>query len=198
LHYTFTVPITFWPVLVGDTVTITSSTMPYDGARGVHDPGSGMSERLGLVVGRDWNLEEGTGRLTLLVSSLQPAAYAPSGRIDSASGSGTSWTLTLEENHYAPAGKADASYFRVGDQIQIREWDSDTPTTRIGSVQSVSGNDIAVTLTSSWTGLGGGTFNLIYQSSDQVDPTQLQYSFVADSARRIDNDTPRTAYLFAP
>jgi hypothetical protein len=198
LHYTFTVPITFWPVLIGDTVTITSSTLPYDGARAAHDSGSGMTARTGLVVGREWNLDEGTGRLTVLVSSLRLSGYTPSGRISSATGATTSWTLTLEANRYAPAGSTDASYFRVGDAIQIREWDAETPTTRIGSVQSVTGNDVAVQLTASWTGLGGGTYNLVYQGSDQCDATQLQYAFVANAARRVDNDVPVTAYVFAP
>lgn len=187
LHYTFDVPITFWPVLVGDTILVTSSTMPYDGHRATHDPGQGMIGRKGLVVAREWDLVEGTGRLTVLVSGLRLSGYAPSGRVASASGAGTAWALTLETQRYAPPTRTDASYFTVGDKIRVVEWDHDTPIVRYGTITSVVGDDVGVTLDSSWTGPGAAIFNLIYQDSDTVTDEQLGYSFVADTDRRVDD-----------
>jgi hypothetical protein len=166
-------------------VLVTSHAMPYAGGRTVNG-GLGMSASRAIVVGREWDFEAGVGRLTLLVTGLEAYGYAPTGRLASASGSGTSWTLTLEATHYAPAGVADASYFRAGDDIAIREWNANTPTIRTGVVVSVSGNDVAVTLDSSWAGIGGSTWTLVAGPSDEASASQLErFAYVANSQLRI-------------
>lgn len=203
IHHTFSVPLSRFHVLVGDTVRVTSSTLPYDGARRVNAGGTrGMYRVRGVVVARDWSdISSGRGKLTVLISSrmAEVGGYAPSARIASASGSGTSWTLELEANRYAPAGRTDAEYFEVGDVVHLRQWDVDTPTTRTGTVTSVSGNSVAVALTASWSGLGGATYELGFANANVVQEDQRAYVFIGNSAARVDDGgAGRNARTFAP
>lgn len=198
IHYTFEVPITFYGLLVGDTIIVTSPQVPYAGYRTVHDAGLGLVSRRMLVVGREWDLEEGTGKITGLVTGINDAGYTPTGRIASAAGATTTWVLTLTGNYYSPTGAVDASYFIVGDLIRVLEWDSAAPTVKLGEVTAVSGNDVSVTI-ESWTGLGGATYILAYQDSDLVTDTQLEYAFCASGVLRIaDGGSGTGPRVFAP
>lgn len=202
LHYTVSVSLKHFGVLVGDTVLVSSQTLPYNGARACNSESGGMRSVRALVVARDWSeIASGTGRLTLLVPGADVVGYSPSGRVASASGATTSWTLTLEANRYSPSGSVDASYFVAGDVVELVEWDAASPTTRVGTVDSVSGNDVAVTLESSWTGLGGATYILTFVNPTTADLAERQYEYaqIADSTlRRSTYSGSAGARIFAP
>lgn len=206
VHVTVDVPLTFWDVLVGDSVLLTDETAPHDGARGLHDPGQGLASTRAIVVGREWRLDDAAGTLTCLITGLDVAGYTPSARVASATGATTSWTLTVEASHYAPAGANDDSYFAVGDRVRLIEWDADSPTVVDGVIDSVdtSTHEIGVTLDASWAGLGGATYNLEYRSfvdmSAGDSDDQIAYAFIANDALRLDNTGAlnRAARVFAP
>ena len=198
LHYTVTVPMTMWGVRVGDSVVLTSPQLPYAGKRGVHDPGLGMDERTMIVTGREWDIENGTGKLTGLVTGLDVAGYAPSARVASQSGATTAWVLTVDASRYAPSGGTDAAYFAVGDEVRIVEWDAASPTTIAGTVSAQSGNTISVTFDGAWTP-GASTWILEYDASDASDATQRSYCYLASAVKRIDDGASgTTARVFAP
>jgi hypothetical protein len=200
LHVEVDVPLTMWDVLIGDSVLLSIDELPLDGARAIHDPGLGATNRRGTVVGRSWSLDEPAGTLTILVTGLNVAGYAPTARVASASGATTSWTLTCEANRYAPTGAVDASYFSAGDKIRLIEWDAASPTVVDGTVSTVTGNDIAVTLDSSWAGLGGATYNLDFQVSDNAADDQLSYCYIASPDLFYEDSSAErfTARKFAP
>jgi hypothetical protein len=198
LHYVFSVPISFWGVLIGDSVRITSPQIPYKGKRAIHDPGQGFTSKQALVVGREWDIENGTGKLTVLVTGLRVAGYTPSARVASQSGATTTWVLTVDTARYAPSGGTDASYFVVGDEIRLIEWDAAVPTVLTGNVTAQSGDTISVLLDGTWTP-GAATWVLSYGPSHLVVGDQSDYCFFASSARRIDDGgTGVPARVFAP
>jgi len=188
------VPWTRFGVLVGSVVSLTIEQLPYDGARRLAT-GSGLSEVKARVIGRRWPIDAASGTLTMLITDANIAGYAPTGRVSSASGSGTAWTVTLEANRYAPTGDVDASYFEVGDLVRLVEWDASIPTIKTGVVDAVSGNDVDVTLDASWAGVGGSTWNLSYQPDTvALQAGQLLYAFVGGSAWLLTSNDPARVY----
>ena len=136
------------------------------------------------------------------VDSLDAGGYTPTGRIASQTGATTAWVLTLDADEYGPGGSvADASFFSAGMEIRIVEWDSDTPTVRTGSVDSVSGNAVTVTLDSSWTP-GASTWNLLFAESTTSGLTSAQkaYSWIArtDRLTHLASSEVQAASRFAP
>lgn len=162
---------------IGDAVRVVSPQLPRDGLRGL--------DAVGLIVGREWDLATGMGTLSLFIHDSRSAGYAPTGRVASQSGSGTDWDLTLEENRYGPGGQADASFFAVGDQVRVYEWDDETPTIVRGEVDAVSGNVVSVTFDATWTP-GASTWNLAYDESTDAADDQFRFAFLADTDVRID------------
>lgn len=193
-YQVITLPVTWhhFDLLNGDTVTVSTKHMPLDGVRG-------MTDKIAQVVGQKWPLDAPMGSLKLMLSGLNVAGYAPTGRVASQSGSGTAWVVTLEANHYAPAGEVDASYFLAGDRIVLMQWDSSSPTKVIGIVDSVSGNDVTLTMDATWTP-GSDTWNLDFGTLADIttsgNASQLEYAFCADSDQRL-NGTSQ-AQVFAP
>jgi hypothetical protein len=201
-HVEVDVPWTFLDVLLGDSVLLTSDVLPWAGKRGIHDAGEGMQSVRGIVVGRSWYADDAAGTLTLLVSGLDVAGYAPSARVSSATNvSGNTWDLVVEANRYAPSGAQDASYFSANFAIRLIEWDADTPTVRTGTVSSVTlgTNTIRVALDSAWGGLGGAIYNLAFGASSSWVGAQQIYMAIAASTRRANlGGTSRLARVFAP
>lgn len=116
------VPLTrFVSATLGSTVLLTSAHIP--------DPTTGT---LGIVtwpcmvVGRDWDLDRGIGDLTLYMFDRIARGYAPAARIDnpgSSSLGGNQYLLATTSNYYSPTGRIDASYFAVGDKVNVQFWD---------------------------------------------------------------------------
>lgn len=191
------VPWTLFGVLVGAVVSLTIEQLPYDGARRFATGSGGLSAIKARVIGRRWPIDSAHGTLTVMITDANLAGYAPTGRVSSASGSGTGWTVTLEANRYAPTGAVDASFFAVGDLVQLYEWDASSPTIKTGVVDAVAGNDIDLTLDASWAGLGGAIYNLGYQPETAgLQAGQLLYAFVGSADYLLESNDP--ARVFAP
>lgn len=183
----FDVTIAHYDTLVGDCVRVTVPQLPYDGERSIDGGGGGMLALRGTVVGRSWTLADPAVTLTVLFDSLDVAGYTPTGRVTSESGSGTSWTVTLDADEYGPGGSvADASFFVAGMRVRLIEWDNDSPTIVTGAVVSVSGNDVALTTDSTWTP-GASTWNLLYDQADTsgMTTTQLEQALVGGTDLRV-------------
>lgn len=181
---TVKVSLELFGVLLGDHVAVTVHELPADGDRAAWTAGAGLTARSGIVIGRSWDLATGVGELRVLLHELAVAGYTPSGVIASQSGATTSWTLTLDPVFFS--GTSDASFFRVGDKIRIVEFDDAAPTVISGTVTSVVGDDVGVSLGSSWTP-GASEWRLVYDKSDtaSIQVEQLDYAFVGNSARRV-------------
>lgn len=200
LQYTVQVPITAWPILVGDSVVVSVPQLPYGGARAVHDPGAGLVQRTMVVTGREWDLEDGIGKLTGLVTGLNVAGYTPTARVTGQTGATTSWTVTCEAQRYSPTGAVDVAYFAVGDKVRVVQWDAASPTTKSGTVTAVDTAlyKLSITFSSSWTP-GSSTWIVSYDTSDVVADAQLARAFCASTVRRIDDGgAGLTAKVFAP
>lgn len=182
------VPATFYLTRIGDVVYCTIPQLPYDGERSIDGGGGGMIDIRGTVVGRMWRFADPVITLTVLFDSLDVAGYTPTGRVASASGSGTTTpTVTLEASEYGPGGSvADASFFSVGMRVRLMEWDDDAPTIILGVVTAQNNNDVTLLMDSVWT-IGTSTWNLLFAQSDATGMTtaQLAYAFLARSDRRV-------------
>lgn len=195
---TVSVAITMHSLRVGDTVLVTIPQLPKGGARGSTTSGSGLFSTRATVIGRHWDYASGGGTLDLFVHGLDLAGYAPSCAVASASGAGTAWTLTCSAAAYGPGSVADASFFATGFKVVLREFDSDAPERITGTVTSVAGNAISVTLDSSWSGVGSKTWILGFGAAQVVTTAQRVYAFLADQRGRIQySDASAQARVFS-
>lgn len=183
-------------VLIGDTVQLTLRELAYKGGRMRDGSTYGVRSLVGTVVGRDWDLGAGKGELTVYLNVDAPVAgYAPSARI-TATFSGTTGTVTVTGTKYAQSGQSDAAWFQQGDRVDVYEWDNATPTSIEGSVTSVSGNNIGLSLASAWTP-GTSTWNLRYADAAGVDASstneahQFEFCFIANNTRVVTGSSPK-------
>lgn len=190
IRFGVTIPVALWhyDALIGDSVFCTIPQLPYDGERGIDGGGGGIVSVRGTVTGRSWRFAEPSVDLTILFDSIDLSGYAPAGRVTAQSGSATTWTLTLDADEYGPGGSvADASFFVVGYEIRLIEWNVDAPTIRTGAVTSVSGNSVGVELDSSWTP-GTSTCNLHFAKSTTSGLAAAQhrnYAYIARDDWRV-------------
>lgn len=205
---TVCVPFTKFDVLTGQLVQLTSVTLP-DGTYGQR----GLVGRSGIVIGRRWNLEEGVGYLTVLITEANVAGYTPATRISAISlVGGTTYDLTIDPSN--PTGYADAAFWSAietlaaGNDVTCRwrQWN----TTSVAA--NVSGRFIGVVagkLRATFTGaisLAAGTFNFCFDTpagspiGSPDEASQRIYTYLASSAGRIDwNDgTTSRARVEAP
>lgn len=190
IRFAVTVPVALWhyDALIGDSIFATIPALPYDGERGNDNGGGGIVSVRGTVTGRSWRFAEPSVDLTILFDAIDISGYAPAGRVTAQSGSATTWTLTLDADEYGPGGSvADASFFAVGYEIRLIEWDVDAPTIRTGAVTSVSGNSVGVELDASWTP-GSSTWNLHFAQSTTSGLAAAQhrsYAYVSRADWRV-------------
>lgn len=187
IEVTVSVPWTFFNASIGTPVLVTIPQLPFDGARGRSVAGTGLSAKIGKVVGRSFSAEGASGKLHLLFSNIDAAGYCPCARVASAAGAGVSWAITMTSNKYAQTGAVDASYFVTGSRVRIYQWDSATPTSIVGTVTGVAGSVVSVTFDSAWAGVGASTWNLQFAPSNTASITSAQrnYTFVAATSGRV-------------
>lgn len=185
------VPFTKHGVRCGSTVSLTSAQLPNSsGTRGVTNAPA-------LVIAREFRHGTARGSLTLLYVRNRVRGYAPAMRIASASNTaGTTWSLTLDAAppsggsvNYLPDHAPNASdWFEVGDRIRIWQWDATSPTVRVGTVDSVAGLLMTVTLTAAWGGLGSDEYILGYNvaSTAGLQSGQREYAFMAGTDLLVD------------
>ncbi len=178
---------TFYNAMIGDVVYATIPQLPYDGERGIDGGGGGIVNTRGTITGRSWDANEPAILLDIDFDALDVAGYTPTGRVTATSGAGTAWTVTLDADEYGPGGAvADAEFFAVGMKVRLMEWDATIPTIRSGTVDAVVGNNVTLTLGSSWTP-GSSVWNLLFDDSTTSGLTtaQLRYAYIARSGSRV-------------
>src|SRR5690606_19358646 len=120
---TIEVPLTLFNVLLGDVVAVTWAKLPSGRvddalrARGT----LGVTDRLGLVVSREWEPMAGKGTLTILLTEQRIGGYAPSSRVVSVSGAsgGTQFNVTLATTGYLPPGTNAETWFSMGYKVRL-------------------------------------------------------------------------------
>lgn len=202
---TVQVPFTMFQVYIGDTVTLVSDKLPdYEtGTRGWTTP------KRGTVVGRRWDLNTGTGSLTLLMTGQIYAGYTPSMFITANTGGATVTTTTVTVNDnllspynttsMLPTGTDATDFFATGDRIIIKRFNSATLSPEYGTVTGSTATTISVTLDTSWTP-GAYEWIISYDLSNEANLTadQRRFAYVAGEDRVIDFDgQPTTARLLA-
>lgn len=193
-YVTCTVPLTALTLTtLGSTVSISSDQLPNGmGTRGTTDA-------VGIVTARDINFLEGTISLTLLVSRARIGGYAPCAKIDSQSGSGTTWTITLASVYFLD-GDLAANHFEADDRVAVLRYDSETPGIIEGTVTGATSNNVSVTFDSAWT---PSTDEWILTAADANNNTlsdgQTRYVYMglADAAAEF-NGISVNPYVFAP
>lgn len=174
-------PVTWTQRLTGDAGLVTIAQVPYDGQRSSDGGPGGLVLRRGVIIGKSWALDDPSVRLTLQFDPFEASGYAPQGRVASQSGSGTSWSVTLSASTFS--GVVDAAFFATGMKVRLVEYDATTPTERTGTVSSVVGNVVALTLDAAWVP-GTSTWDLVFRETDTTGTTskQLEYAAIANSA----------------
>lgn len=175
-------------VRLGDCVYVTIPQLPYDTERGYDGAGGGIIAIRGTAVGRAWRFDEGAISLSILFDSLDIAGYTPTGRVTAQTGSGTTTvTVTLDTDEYGPGGDvADVDFFVAGMKVRLVEWDTSSPTEKTGTITSIAGNVVSLTMDSAWTE-GTSTWNLLFSPSTTsgLTTTQLEYAWIARDDRRV-------------
>jgi len=202
---TIQVPFTLFQVYIGDTVTLVNDKLPdYEtGERGWTTP------KRGTVIGRKWDLNVGTGSLTLLMTGQTYAGYTPTMFITANTGGATVTTTTLTVNDnllspyntasMLPTGTDATDFFAVGDRIIIKRFNSATLSPEYGTVTGSTATTISVTLDTSWTP-SAYEWIISYDLSNEVNLTtaQRRFAYVAGEDRVIDYDgQPTTARLLS-
>jgi len=189
---TVDVPLTFFAVTVGSVVALTAGNIPST------DGTIGITARPGIVVGREHDLTAGVLTLSIIVSDVSSAGYAPAAQIATETNvSGNIWDVTLA-NTEAPTGTTSSQWFEAGNAIRVWLFDNTTPTVQTGDVTSVIGSTVRITLDGAAT-LGTGDWILEYDAASawaaNPDPPFL---FLATSAGRVSLPTALPAWGFSP
>lgn len=197
------VPLTLFTVAVGDPVRITSDRIP--------DPSTGTrgTTASGIVIGRRWDMSTGIGRLTILVSYIGAAGYAPTAYVSAKSlVSGFTYDLTVSTSApgsgpsmYA-SGEAVTDHFEAGDKVLVWQWDNAAPTTAAGTVVSVSASTIRVTFGGAFGGAPSASdpYAISFDDAATVatDTSQIPYAFFAGTNGKISFTTAISARRFGP
>lgn len=185
---------------VGRQVSVTNPNLPAaDGTRGI-------ANEAGFVLGREWEIP-GFGRLTIFLHTLDVAGYAPALRVTAGvDGGGDVWTLTVDQHRYSPnvtgTEPDDVDFFRVGDVVEVVEWDTATPGVQTGVVTTiVSATSVVVSFDGAppWGAAFSGTYDLVFaKDASTYTPTtnQERFCFIADVGRLLFDGTG--AKLLAP
>lgn len=186
------VSLVYLDAMLGDAVAVSSRYLPGP------DGELGVTERLGILIGYQWDLESGAGTLELLMHSRDLAGYAPEFLVSLASGSGTAWTLELqlEPETTQPATR----WFAVGDRVAVVEWDSLTPAVHEGILVDVDADYIEIAFSASWSP-GSSTWTVRPQLSNEhaAGDNLARFAYVADDEGVVRGDgADLPARVFAP
>lgn len=197
-YLTIEVPFSRFGVTVGDIVSVTWDRVPDSGGT------IGVSDKLGIVVGRKWSPSEAKGQLTLLMTDQRVGGYVPAAKISSID-SGTSgtqgpFTVTISNAYYPSAANA-ANLWSAGDLIRLYQWDSTTTTNNVlGDIVSASGTTVVFNTTTNWTHTGA-TWAIGSQVSTSITAAgQKSYVYLANEDALLDwsGDTDKPPFGFAP
>lgn len=201
IQVTVRVPLSMFGLLVGDVVLFTCPQVPNgSGARG-------MTNQRAVVWGRRWNLDptNAFGELTLYVPTQLEGGYCPSGYITSqVNDSGDTWTITClssNDQNLAWSENGDGKitdHFAAGDYVEVMKLGDSGETRVTGTVDSVDGDNDAVTVSfdSTWTP-GSDQWVLEFRKDTGSTATARQqgYTYTADSNFELVNGTAAWRYV---
>lgn len=182
--------------LVGDTVVVTSESIPSpDGVMGV-------SNALGFVVGVTDELATGQVTLEVLVHGQRYAGYAPGIEVSGQTNvSGNIWDITCSGvATYVPTADL-RDVLRVGELVRVTQYDATSPTEVLGTVTSFSSATVVrVTFGAVWTPSTSTWVLRARQSTAYASGERIAlYAYQAEATRRIDyTPTDAPARVFAP
>jgi hypothetical protein len=198
-YLSFACKLTLIDLLVGDIVKITWDKAPNaDGTLGV-------TNKIGYVVAREWELSSARGKITLLLTDQNTAGYTPSAKVSSidagSSGSIGPFTVTLDSTYF-PGSSTAADFWNSGDKIRLFHYDSTSTTNdALATLDSDPvGNVVIFTTTANWTN-GGVTWVLGSRVSTAITAAgQRAYCYIANADITLDwsGDTGNDAFTMAP
>jgi hypothetical protein len=185
------------PILLGDVVQFSCPYLP--------DPVTGdfgMTKK-GICIARDLDLHEGKGTIDLLVmADADIGGYAPCAWIDSQTlDTGTTWDISVTglyggtgSSMWGAAVSDAADLFFAGDAIKVKQFGASTAVEVAGVIDSISGNNMTITLDSTWTP-GSDEWTLEYDdySSVSLADGQRVYVFIANQAALLLTSVANTA-----
>ena len=154
---TVEVPLTLFSLALGDVVSVTWSKVPSgtdNGATSGDRGNLGVTAKIGLVIGREFEPMESNGKLVLLLTDQRIAGYAPAAKTTSLSGvSGGTGPFTVSlSSDYFPSGTTAADFFQANDKIRTFIWNSTSVANNAtGTVTSVTLNAMQFTTDAAWT-----------------------------------------------
>lgn len=191
------VPFTLFDTLVGDVVSITFNKLPdVDGTLGV-------TNKIGMVVGREWKFSDSMGTLTILYTDQRVAGYSPASKISAIAGtSGTTGPFTLTvSGDYFPGTTTAVDHWSSGDLVRLVQWDSTTTANNVTATLDSDpvGTSVVVTADSNWTHTGVTWMVGSQISTSLTVAAQKLYAMTADSAALVDfsGDLDNPAFTLA-
>lgn len=178
---TLQVPMLFFDAQLGDAIKVTSDHVLND------DGTMGIEDKLGILIGYEWELETGKGGFTLLMHRRNISGYAPGFRIASqADLGGDLWDMTLNVTELTD--QLLSTWYEVGDAVRVVQQDATTPTEIQGTITAIDDGTetITVQLASAWT-VGVSEWAIESLDSDQYDQADnlARFVFVSDSSARL-------------
>lgn len=205
---TIEAPMTRFDRLLGDVVNVTWSKVP----SGLVDTTAakrgtlGVSNKIGIVIARDWEPMEAKGSVTILLTDQRVGGYVPSAKITDIDGtSGTSNTMTLTlDSAYFPSGTTAETWFAAGYKVRLFKWNSTDAslnvTAEVSTVTPPSGNVVTVKPDDAWTH-SGATWCLGFDVSTAIVKTgQKPFVYIARADGGLDwsDETDQPAFTFGP
>lgn len=182
---TFEIPLMYYTrVQLGKIVSLTNTAVPnfLSGTRGVQ----GL---IGVVIGVDWDLATGRGRINLLTSGQTFRGYTPSlalhTKVTTISPSVAS--LQVSASAYSPPGTTDLQYWNVGDAIRIEQFNTWNPLFQEGTVSALdlTANTMQVTFPSAFDSSIvkiGSRGRFLNSTGSAVTPTQATWAHIGSGS----------------
>ena len=162
----------YWGTVVGDVVAITDAHLPAD------DGTKGITDVVGIVIGREWALSSARMTWTILLATSKIGGYAPACLVTAnLSKGGNTYELTCD-NTLLPSGAPQASsWFKVNDRVRIMRYGNATATALAGIVTVSASSTITVTFDGVWTP-STDTWVLTIAENDDASLAARQKNFV--------------------
>jgi len=189
---TLSVPMLAFDATIGDAIKVTSDFIMDD------DGTMGIADKLGILIGYQWDLETGKGSLELLMHRRDIAGYAPGFRIQTITPVGVSeFDVLLETSEVTDESLDD--WMTVGEAWRVVEQNTTTPTTELATIVSITGSTVRIAA-AAWA---PGTSEWALEPNDPASYAETDdlaaFVYVADATGRIATDGgTRAARVFSP
>lgn len=198
-YLTIKVKLSRFSTLVGDVVRITWNKIP------ASDGTLGVTNKIALVVGREWEFGRAHGKLTLLMTDANIAGYVPASKLSAIAGTsgGTGPFSANTDATYFPGSVQAADLWAAGDLIRLHRYDgTGTAGNVTGTISSAVGNALVFSTDSGWSHAAGiGSWAIGGQVSTAITADgQKVYAYIANADATLDwsGDTGNPAQTFGP